>query len=61
MNNKTRAYDDLALRLRTVTETEQYQHQQKSRQAQLFTYETATEKRIEEMLLSHSRYYKYLS
>ena len=59
MNGKYNSSDFVGMNLTATKQIEHYETRQKLQQVSISAYNSVTEKRIENMLLSHNRYYIY--
>ena len=59
MNRKYNYSDFVGMDMTSSNRLKHYKSAQKTSQMSLPSYESATEKRIEDMLLSHNRYHVY--
>lgn len=59
MNSKYNLSDFVGMNMTASNDKRHYSSQYNTQQASMSSDESVTEKRIEDMLLSHSRYYVY--
>lgn len=59
MNSKYNTSDFVGMNLTATKQIEHFENQQRLQQVSVSSSNSVTEKRIEDMILSHSRYYVY--